>query len=334
MPMSASRPFLSIVIPAYNEERRIGQTLLAVEKYLSESQYSAEVIVADGGSNDNTVRVVEGYAKHIDGLSVISVRGGFGKGFVVRNGMLAATGELRLFTDADNATPIEELEKLLPFARSPGRGDDDVVIASIALSESKIERPESGIRPLAGKLANLLIQMTVLPGIWDTQRGFKLFTAEAAERIFSLGRIDRWGFDIEVLALARRLGFSTREVPVRWIHDPDSKVTGSAYLNTLWDLARVRWWLWANSYDVRTVSTTPRLENLDAPRMEPVPMGAAASEPRPTPRSSWSTPVGPSAASASASEEPHTPGLRTEERLPRARRLRTRVQRSRRRHTF
>jgi len=244
----AEPPFLSVVIPAYNEEKRLGKTLLAVDKYLSEQSYSSDVLVVSDGSKDGTARVAEDYAKLMRNLRVIANTENHGKGYVVRQGMLEAKGALRLFTDADNATPIEELEKLLPFMKEGGYG---VVIGSIGLKESQVEKSEGGIRALAGKLANLLIQIMVLPGIHDTQRGFKIFTAEAADAIFSRARIDRWGFDIEALALARKLRFKIKEVPIHWIHDPDSRVKASAYVNTLLDLARIRLGLWAGVYHIR-----------------------------------------------------------------------------------
>lgn len=253
--MIENRPLLSVIIPVYNEEKRIGKTLLAIDKYLAEKHVPAEILVVDGGSKDATVQVVEDYRKMIPSLRVVVATGGYGKGYVVRRGMAETKGALRIFTDADNATPIEELEKLLPYAKKPqalgGGGEYDVVIASIGLKESQVERAESGIRTIAGKMSNLLIQAVVLPGIYDTQRGFKLFTAEAAEAIFPKGRIDRWGFDIEILALARKLKFRIKEVPVRWVHDPDSKVTIAAYFNTFWDLARIRFWLTTNAYRVK-----------------------------------------------------------------------------------
>lgn len=257
--MGNGSPILSIIIPAYNEEKRIGKTLQAIDGYLKTKSFSSEVLVMDGGSKDRTVSVVEDLRRSTSNLRVVVARGGFGKGFVVRRGMQEAKGALRLFTDADNATPIEELEKLLPFIKKPqelgGGGEYDVVIASIGLKESQVEKAESGIRTIAGKMANLLIQFVAVPGIHDTQRGFKIFTAEAAEAVFPQGKVDRWGFDIEVLALARKVGFRIKEVPVRWIHDPDSKVGAGAYLNTLWDLARIRWWLWTNSYKTRNHSS-------------------------------------------------------------------------------
>ncbi|OHA49461.1 MAG: hypothetical protein A2991_00325 [Candidatus Terrybacteria bacterium RIFCSPLOWO2_01_FULL_58_14] len=255
--MGAESPHLSIVIPVFNEERRIGATLLAIERYLNEKKLTAEVLVVSDGSRDSTARIVADYQNLFKNLRLIANNENHGKGYVVRQGMREAKGALRLFTDADNATPIEELDQLLPHIKQPGASGEkgrtaaDVVIGSIGLKESKVERGESGIRSLAGRLANLLIQTTVLPGIKDTQRGFKLFTAEAAEEIFSRARIDRWGFDIEALALARKLGFHIHEAPIRWIHNPESKVKASAYLNTFWDLARIRWWLWIGAYHIR-----------------------------------------------------------------------------------
>jgi dolichyl-phosphate beta-glucosyltransferase len=273
--MPEDQPYLSIVIPAYNEEQRIGKTLDAVERYLQTKPFEAEVIVVSDGSRDDTVAIVSQYASKMPNLRLIANEENRGKGYVVRQGMLEAKGALRLFTDADNATPIEELDQLLRWVKQPANGkwqiahsrnersaepyairhtplaDYDVAIGSIGLKESKVEKSESGIRALAGKIANLLIQFTVLPGIHDTQRGFKLFTAEAAEDIFSRTKIDRWGFDIEALALARKLRYRIREVPIRWIHDPRSHVKSSAYLKTLWDLARIRFWLWTDAYHIR-----------------------------------------------------------------------------------
>ena len=253
------QPLLSVIIPAYNEEHRIGKTLEAVDTYLSAQHYDSEILVVNDGSKDNTASVVEGYRDKMPRLRLIANPENHGKGYVVRQGMLEAKGQLRLFTDADNATPIEELEKLLPhikapkepriaFDAQPAAGDYDVVIGSIGLSESEVERAESGLRQLAGKIANLLIQVVVLPGIHDTQRGFKLFTAKAAEDIFSRVTIERWGFDIEALALARKLGYRIKEVPIHWIHDPDSRVSGSAYIDTLLELVRIRIGLWTGKY--------------------------------------------------------------------------------------
>lgn len=250
-------PFISIVIPAYNEEKRIGKTLQVIDAYLSKKPWTSEILVISDGSLDSTVSIVEGYQKLAKRLRLIANPENHGKGYVVRQGMIEAKGALRLFTDADNATPIEELEKLLPWINLPQEyknvfpnyaGGYDVVIGSIGLKQSDVERKEPIFRVLAGKGANVLIQILILPGIHDTQRGFKLFTAQAAEKIFHLCRIDKWGFDMEALALARKFKFSIREVGIHWIHDPDSKVGASAYFKTLIELFKIRLWLWMGIY--------------------------------------------------------------------------------------
>jgi len=162
--------------------------------------------------------------------------------------MLEAKGQLRLFTDADNATPVEELEKLLTYIKKPTAGSKyDIVIGSVGIpGKSLVKVPEPLLRVIIGKLGNILIQLLATPGIWDTQRGFKLFTKTAAEKIFKKTRIDRWGFDFEALALGRRFGFKIKEVPVVWIHQQESKVESSAFLTVLVELFKVRWWLWMN----------------------------------------------------------------------------------------
>lgn len=251
--MAEENPLLSVIIPAYNEEKRIGPTLEAINMYLDSQEYRSEVIVVIDGATDKTGDVVEEHMKRMPRVRMIDNKENHGKGYVVRQGLLEASGELRLFTDADNATPIEEIEKLLPFIKRPRASEDeqhvyDVVIGSIGLPDSKVEKSESGIRVLAGKMANMLIQVTVLPGIHDTQRGFKLFTAQAAKDIFSQLTIDRWGFDIEALAVARKCNYRIKEVPIRWIHDGMSHVKGSAYINTLLDLAKIRLGLWTGKY--------------------------------------------------------------------------------------
>lgn len=247
MEQSSSRPFLSVIIPAYNEERRIGKTLEAVAGYLLTKPWQSEVIVVSDGSTDKTVEVAQSFGVLHPFLRVIHNRDNHGKGYVVRQGMLEAKGELRLFTDADNATPIEELEKLLPHIKtSAAESQYDVVIGSIGLRESRVERAESIARVIAGKVGNLIIQTFAVPGIHDTQRGFKLFTAAAAEKIFPKARIDRWGFDVEALALARKFKFVVKEVAIRWIHDPESKVKASAYMQVLLEVFKIRWWLWTN----------------------------------------------------------------------------------------
>ena len=257
--MTAPRhlPSLSVVIPAYNEERRILRTLGVVDEYLASRGRPAEVVVVSDGSRDRTVELVADFARQHPRFRLLANRENRGKGYVVRQGMLAASGDLRLFTDADNATPIEELDALLPWVRP--NGEYDVVIASIALAESRVDISQSARRRWAGRIGNGLIRATVLPDIHDTQRGFKLFTAAAADACFGRVRIYGWGFDIEVLALARHLGFAIKEAPVRWRHDPDSRVKASAYARTLWDLARVRYWLSTGAYAAAPARRAPVL---------------------------------------------------------------------------
>lgn len=251
--MAEQKPLLSVVIPAYNEEKRIGSTLEVIASYLATQEYGSEVLVVIDGAKDKTADVVKRHQEKMPNLRVIDNPENHGKGYVVRQGMQEAKGELRLFTDADNATPIEEVEKLFNFIKHPRATDDDqhvydVVIGSIGLPGSDVEKSESYIRALAGKLANLLIQIVALPGIHDTQRGFKLFTAAAADDIFSRLSIDRWGFDIEALAVARKLKYRIKEVPIHWVHDEMSHVGAGAYANTLLDLLRIRIGLWSGKY--------------------------------------------------------------------------------------
>ena len=162
--------------------------------------------------------------------------------------MLAATGKYRLFTDADGSTPISEFHGLrTALERSGGSG---VAFGSIGLRGALVEQPQSGLRSTLGKFGNLMIRVLALPGVHDSQQSFKLFSADAAEAVFRRSVVDGWGFDVEALALARRLGFGTTEVPVRWAHVEGGTLTPAAYLTTLGDVARVRWRLMVGSNDL------------------------------------------------------------------------------------
>lgn len=238
---------LSIIVPSYNEELRLGATLDEIAEFVAGRQADIEVIVVDDGSQDDTSAVAR--ASRCPSLRVIRTPVNRGKGHAVRTGMLAAQGELRLFTDADGSTPIEELAKLeaaLAEMEKPG-----VAFASIGVSGARVQQAQAGLRPLAGRVGNWLIRLLAVPGIYDSQRGFKLFTAAAADAVFSRCVIDRWAFDVEVLAVARRLGFDLAEVPVTWAHKDDSRVTALSYLATLADVARVRWRLLRDSYGIK-----------------------------------------------------------------------------------
>ncbi|MDI6794276.1 MAG: glycosyltransferase family 2 protein, partial [bacterium] len=211
--------YLSVVIPAFNEKRRIVPTLRKIRRYLETQGFLYEIIVVDDGSTDGMAAAIkkEQEGRHLRLLKNDINRG---KGYSVRKGMLAASGELILFSDADLSTPIEEVEKLLQYLAN-GR---DIAIGSRALSESKLIVPQNWCRQTAGRTFNLLVQTLALRGIKDTQCGFKLFTRRAARMIFSRQRFDGFGFDVEVLYLGKKLGFKIAEVPVKWLNSPGSKV--------------------------------------------------------------------------------------------------------------
>jgi len=236
---------LSVVVPAYNEEDRISGTLISIHNYLSQQQYDYEIIVVNDGSTDSTSKAVEDIKSKIANLKFIDNKKNHGKGYVVRQGMLEARGDFRLFTDADNSTTIDHIEKFWSYFDK----GYDVVIASIAKKGAKIAHTEKFYKRWFGKMGNLWIQFWLLPGIWDTQRGFKMFTAKAARDLFSRQRLDRWGFDFEILAIARKLGYKIAEVPINWKNDPRSHVKLSAYIKTLLEVLKVRWGLWTGKYN-------------------------------------------------------------------------------------
>lgn len=228
--------FLSVVIPAYNEEHRLGTTLEAVDAYLKKQPFTYEVLVVSDGSEDRTGEVVRERARTMKGLVLIDNKENHGKGYVVRQGMLAAQGKFRLFMDSDHSVSIEYIETFLPhFSRGY-----DVVIASIEVAGATIEEHAAWYRRALGHYAKLLIRLLAIWEIHDTQRGFKIFSARAAQEIFSLQTLTRWGFDIEILVIAKKLGYRIKELPVVWINSGESKVGLSAYVTTLRDLFVVR----------------------------------------------------------------------------------------------
>ncbi|MDP2638573.1 MAG: glycosyltransferase family 2 protein [Candidatus Azambacteria bacterium] len=238
---------LSVVIPAYNEENRIKETLEAVYNYFSRQEYSWEAIVVSDGSSDRTVEVVSEFISNKPEFILIANTKNHGKGFVVRQGMLEAQGDFRLFTDADNSTSIEQIEKLWPYF-SEGF---DIVIGSIEIEGAKINERAQWYRRFLGHYSKYLIR--VVAGLWsvyDTQRGFKCFSAKSARDIFSRTKIDRFGFDIEALALAKKMKYKIKEVPVVWNNPGKSSVHLGSYVATLKDLIIIRWNLWVNKYNL------------------------------------------------------------------------------------
>ncbi len=240
---------LSVVIPAFNEAERIETTLHSIAGYLEARRRDDEVIVVDDGSTDETVAVVESRADRFRHLRILPVGFNGGKGRAVRLGMLAASGRHRLFLDADNSTDIRELDRLLAAAASEPV-EPAVVIGSIAATASMVTRGQSRLRSLLGQAGNELIQRLVLPGIEDSQRGFKVFSGPACDQIFSRCRVDGWAFDVEALAIARGLGHHVLEVPITWRHCDGSRVRPSAYLETLRDVIRIRRDLRADRYQL------------------------------------------------------------------------------------
>ncbi|HEV2489311.1 MAG TPA: dolichyl-phosphate beta-glucosyltransferase [Candidatus Acidoferrales bacterium] len=228
---------LSVIIPAYNEEERLPRTLERVSQYLRTLPFASEIIVVDDGSSDATAQIVTAHANSIPNLRRVSNDHNRGKGYSVRHGMLEANGRVALFTDADLSAPIEEMEKLLSALESA-----DIAIGSRAMNRRLIEIHQSRWRELAGILFNWVVRLSMGLQFQDTQCGFKAFAMPEARIIFEQQRIEDFGFDPEILFLARRHGLRAAEVPVRWAHDPRTKVhvvRDSARM--LIDLFCIRW---------------------------------------------------------------------------------------------
>ena len=240
---------LSIIIPAYNEEKRIGVTLDHIISYLSRQSYDWEIIVVNNASTDSTGALVKRRQNEHPNLRLID-EARRGKGYAVARGMLDAKGELRLFMDADNSTTIDHVERMMPYIKQ----GYSVVIGS--LTEPGAEILSGGGEPLwkviFGKLGNKWIQLFAVWGIKDTQRGFKMFTAQAAKDIFPRLTIFGWGFDVEALVLARLKGHKIKEIPVIWNNNRDSKVNIWAYPQVLLQTLAVFWNRLSGAYRDKT----------------------------------------------------------------------------------
>ena len=241
---------LSVVIPAYNEESRLAATLRRVVAYLQRTpERPAEILVVDDGSADGTFRVAQEQARALaDGtlaMNVLRNPGNRGKGYSVRHGVGKARSQWVLFTDADLSAPIEECDKLIAAVSD---GSHDVAFGSRALDRSLIGVHQSPFREAVGRVFNHAVRLVAGLPDKDTQCGFKLFSHRAAHAIFGRQRLDRFGFDVEILFLARKLGFRAVEVPVRWDHSEGTKVSMLSGADAFLDIARVRWNDWTGKY--------------------------------------------------------------------------------------
>jgi dolichyl-phosphate beta-glucosyltransferase len=240
---------LSVIVPAYNESRRgIKTTLESFQNYFIRQNYSWEVIVVSDGSKDQTVEMVAEFISNKPEFNLIANVKNNGKGYVVRQGMLHAQGDYRIFVDSDNAISIEQIEKFWPYIDE----GYDVVIGSIELPGAKIKENAQWYRRFLGKYSKYIIR--IIAGLWnihDTQRAFKLFTAKSAVEIFSRTTINRWGFDIEVLALAKKMGYKVKELPVTWINHDESNVNLGSYFGVLRDLFKIRFNFLIGKYGIR-----------------------------------------------------------------------------------
>jgi len=242
-----SETYLSVIIPAYNEARRLPKTLTEIDKYLRKQSYDYEILVVNDGSRDKIAEVVRCLTPGVKHLRLIDNKENKGKGAVVRQGMLEAKGEFRLFTDADNSTSIDQLEKMWPeFEKG-----SDIVIGSRDVKGAVLNPPQPWLRNvILGEGFRLLRKIIV--GLWelgDTQCGFKCFTKKAAENIFPKCKIDRFAFDPEILVIAKKLGYKIKEISVYWKNDPESKVKFKSMIKMLIDLFKIRWNLIKHKYD-------------------------------------------------------------------------------------
>jgi glycosyltransferase involved in cell wall biosynthesis len=239
----------SIIIPAYNESQRLGATLDRVLAHVEASGWKAEILVVDDGSTDSTADLVREYAGRHPAIRLIQNPGNRGKGYSVRNGMRHATGEILLFTDSDLSAPIAEAGKL--FARIAAGAD--VAIGSRWLDPATQTARQPLYRQLFGRIFNLLLRLILGLRFKDTQCGFKAFTRRAAQLIFARQRIERWGFDPELLFLAGKLGLKVEEVPVEWADDPRTKVRPVRDgLRIFSEMLRVRWYSLMGKYSEGT----------------------------------------------------------------------------------
>jgi dolichyl-phosphate beta-glucosyltransferase len=241
-------PYLSVIIPCYNEERRITKTLEVIYTYLGRQNYPWEILIVLDGVTDRTLDKVLEFAAGREHIRWIDRKNNRGKGYSIREGMMAARGSIQLFTDADNSTDISHFDKMRPLFDAAY----DVVICSRDSKDAKGAQ-QAVLQPfykrMLGNFGNIFIQAVAVPGIWDTQCGFKAFTEQATRKVFPLAQIDRYGFDIEILALARRSDLKIGIVPAFWIDDAETHLKLADYLATFFEVVKVRWKLIRGGYE-------------------------------------------------------------------------------------
>jgi dolichyl-phosphate beta-glucosyltransferase len=244
---------LTVVVPAYDEQKRIGKTLRELDSYFTRQSYGYEIVVVNDGSRDHTADVVRQLAPSIKNLRLIDNSENRGKGWAVRQGVLAAKGQIIVFTDADNSTSIEHIERIIPeFEKGCA-----VVIGSRRVPGAIIVVHQPLMRELIGRVFNVIVQcLTGLP-MKDTQAGFKAFSALAAREIFSRQTVLRWAFDVEVLTIAQQLGFGIKEVPITWVNDPDSRIRWKDIVGMLGALIKIRLNLMTGAYRRRAKDGPP-----------------------------------------------------------------------------
>jgi dolichyl-phosphate beta-glucosyltransferase len=230
------QPYLSVVIPAYNESARLKATLPKIIKYFTSQKYSCEILIVDDGSKDHTVDTIKTIAKKLDRLKIISHTHNQGKGAAIRTGVKAASGKYTLFMDADLSTPMEEIEKFWPYTK-----EYPIVIGSRKMKGANITKHQNPLRENLGKVFTFLTNTLATKNLTDITCGFKLFKTEEAKKIFSKSVLNDWSFDAEVLFLAQRAHYGIKEIPVSWENDPRTKVNMTKDgLNALKGLAKIR----------------------------------------------------------------------------------------------
>jgi glycosyltransferase involved in cell wall biosynthesis len=239
-----TQPFLSIIFPAHNEEQRLPETLLQVTEFIQSQNYLIEIVIVENASSDRTLEIARDYASQHENVLVMHEERP-GKGLAVKQGMLAASGAYRFFCDVDFSMPITEIPKFLP----PNLNDVDIAIASRE-AKGAVRYGEPFHRHIIGRLFNMMVWILALPGINDTQCGFKCFSAEVSQKLFPLQSIHGWSFDVEILAIARQLGYKVVEVAVPWYYQPQSKVNVvKDFVRTFIELFKVRRIIRTRSYE-------------------------------------------------------------------------------------